>query len=169
MTGSQLWRAAATSLARFWNITRSQVFRELPRLEGAGLIEATPLGPRRQRPYRITAAGKAAFASWLAEFSAAGPRDEQLHSPLVLTVFFGEWIAPERFRAVLTDHRRRHTERLEQLLAMQRVLGASPRPPAQTVTRGIAYQRLTIAWIDGLLENLAESTPTPAPPSPAVS
>jgi DNA-binding PadR family transcriptional regulator len=169
MTGSQLWRAAATSLARFWNITRSQVFRELPRLEAAGLIEATPLRPRRQQPYRITAAGTAAFASWLAEFTAAGPRDEQLHSPLVLTVFFGEWLAPALFQAVLTDHRRRHAERLEALLAMQRVLGASPRPPAQTVARGIAYQRLTLTWIDGLLGNLAEARPTPAPSSPAVS
>ena len=94
MTGSQLWRAAATSIARFWNLTRSQVFRELPGLQADGLIEALQRGPRRQQPFRVTLSGREAFAHWLAEFIRTGPRDEQLHSPLVLMVFFGDFIAP---------------------------------------------------------------------------
>src|SRR5215470_14125343 len=80
MTGSQLWRAAATSIARFWNLTRSQVFRELPRLQAAGLVEPVERRPRRQQPFRITDAGRDAFTEWLAEFIGSGPRDEQLHS-----------------------------------------------------------------------------------------
>jgi DNA-binding PadR family transcriptional regulator len=155
MTGSQLWRAAATSIARFWNITRSQVFRELPRLQAAGLIEAGPLRARRQRPFRITPAGETAFADWLAAFTSTAPRAEQLHSPLVLSVFFGEWIAPDVLRAMLADYRRQHAQRLAELVAMQRALGPSTRLPAHTVTRGIAYQQLTIDWIDSLLGAVA--------------
>jgi DNA-binding PadR family transcriptional regulator len=95
MTSLQLWRAAATSIARFWNLTRSQVFRELPRLQADGLIEAVQPGPRRQQPFRITASGRDAFARWLADFLHSAPREEQLHSPLVLIVFFGDFIAPD--------------------------------------------------------------------------
>ena len=151
MTGSQLWRAAATSIARFWNLTRSQVFRELPRLRADGLIEAVQRGPRRQQPFRVTPSGREAFARWLAEFIRSGPRDEQLHSPLVLMVFFGDFIAPAELRQSLFEHRRQHALRLEALVAMQRVLGPSRRPPAHTVARGIVYQQLTMDWIDSVM------------------
>lgn len=50
---------------------------------------------------------------------------------------------------------RQHAERLGALEAMQRVLGDSRRPPAQTVRRGVGYQRLTIEWIDGVLRDLS--------------
>jgi DNA-binding PadR family transcriptional regulator len=154
MTGSQLWRAAATSIARFWNLTRSQVFRELPRLQAAGLVAAAAPQSRRQQPFRITPAGRAAFADWLADFVGQAPRDEQMHSPLVLSVFFGELVPPPRLRAALLDHRQRHAQRLEALLAMRRALGASSRLPAHTAIRGIAYQHLTIDWIDAVLASL---------------
>jgi len=157
MTGSQLWRAAATSIARFWNLTRSQVFRELPGLRANGLIEAAQPGPRRQQPFRVTPAGREAFARWLDEFIRTGPREEQLHSPLVLMVFFGDFIAPAELRQSLSAHRRQHALRLEALVAMQRVLGPSRRPPAHTVARGVAYQQLTLDWIDGVMRH--SSTP----------
>src|SRR5690242_3836930 len=65
MTGSELWRTASSSIARFWNLTRSQVFLELPRLEASGLVESAPPRPRRRQPYRITPAGRTAFVDWL--------------------------------------------------------------------------------------------------------
>jgi DNA-binding PadR family transcriptional regulator len=150
MTGSQLWRAAATSIARFWNLTRSQVFRELPRLHAEGLVEPALMGSRRQQPYRITPAGRDAFSRWLLRLTRGGSRDEQLHSALVLMVFFGEFVASTELHAALVDHRHAHAERLAALEAMQRLLGDSARLPAQTVARGIAYQKLTIDWIDAV-------------------
>jgi hypothetical protein len=156
MTGSQLWRAAATSIARFWNITRSQVFRELPRLTADGLVEPAPARPRRQQPYRITPSGREAFGAWLVEFVRNGARDEQLHSPLVLSVFFGELCPPTVLRGALAYHRQVHLERLAALQGMQAALGRSRRLPAQTIVRGVAYQQLTIDWIETLLEDLAE-------------
>ncbi len=154
MTGSQLWRAAATSIARFWNLTRSQVFRELPSLQASGLIEPAEPRPRRQQPFRITAAGRQAFSTWLSAFIGAEPREEQLHSPLVLSVFFGEFIDSASLRANLGAQRQLHANRLTMLERMQHVLGDSRRPPAQTVRRGLAYQRLTIEWIDAVLRDL---------------
>jgi DNA/RNA-binding domain of Phe-tRNA-synthetase-like protein/DNA-binding PadR family transcriptional regulator len=165
MTGSQLWRAAATSIARFWNVTRSQVFRELPRLDADRLVERAASGPRRQQPYRITPAGRQAFSRWLLNLTRHASRDEQLHSPLVLMVFFGELVPPSELKAALADHRRGHAERLAGLQRMQRVLGGSRRLPAQTVTRGLAYQALTIDWIDSVLGTL-HSTVVEHPGSP---
>jgi DNA-binding PadR family transcriptional regulator len=151
MTGSELWRAAAISIARFWNVTRSQVFRELPRLHADGLVEPAPVRSGRQQPYRITQTGRDAFSRWLLALARSGSRDEQLHSPLVLMVFFGELVPPTELKAALADHRRAHVERVAALETMQHALGASRRLPAQTVARGLAYQRLTIDWIDAVL------------------
>ena len=39
--------------------------------------------------YRITAAGRDAFASWLGAFAARGAVPDSLRSPLVVTVFCG--------------------------------------------------------------------------------
>src|SRR5689334_23786835 len=41
MTGWQIYETANVSLARFWNITRSQVYLELGRLEQDGLVAST--------------------------------------------------------------------------------------------------------------------------------
>jgi DNA-binding PadR family transcriptional regulator len=154
MTGSELWRTASTSIARFWNITRSQVFSELPRLGASGLVEPAPAGPRRRQPYRITSAGRAAFVDWLNEFVRAGLGEEQLRSPAVLAVFFGEFVSPSELRHALLQERERHAHRLAALESMQRALGDSRRLPAHTVTRGIGYQRLTLDWIDIVTRDL---------------
>jgi len=154
MTGSELWRAAASSIARFWNLTRSQVFLELPRLESSGLVELAPARPRRRQPYRITPAGRTAFTDWLNGFLRAGLGEEQLRSPLVLAVFFGEFLSPSDLRRALLQQREVHAQRLVALELMQRALGDSRRLPAHTVTRGTRYQRLTLDWIDAVVRDL---------------
>jgi hypothetical protein len=39
MTGGQVFAAAERSASRFWNLTRSQVYAELPRLHAAGFVK----------------------------------------------------------------------------------------------------------------------------------
>jgi hypothetical protein len=54
------------------------------------LIEAVgPPGPRGAQPYVVTEAGRQRFIEWITAFVNAGPRQEQLRSPLLLAVFFG--------------------------------------------------------------------------------
>src|SRR5438309_580364 len=104
MTGWQINETARQSLARFWSITRSQVYLELGRLEQAGLVESLgEEGPRARRPYRITDAGRAAFGQWLLAWTAAGPREDQLRSPLLLSVFFGGFLPPDLMERVLEE------------------------------------------------------------------
>jgi DNA-binding PadR family transcriptional regulator len=157
MTGWQITETAKVSISRFWNVTRSQIYRELGRLEEAGLVaRAGGLGPRASRPYRITGAGKRAFRGWVEAFAAGEPEDEQLHSPLVLSVFFGELLPPPLLKRVLTEHRARHERSLARLKVMTAALkkGGPPRLPSAVLRRGLAYQQLMLDWIDEVLTEL---------------
>src|SRR5947209_4710178 len=109
MTGWQLYETATDSITRFWNITRSQIYVELPRLAAAGLVEATSArGPRASRPYRLTPAGKAALRAWLLDWALQEPKDDQLHSPLLLTVFFGDFVPQHVLLRTLEEYRLRY-------------------------------------------------------------
>jgi len=155
MTGWQVHEAASVSVGRFWNLTRSQIYRELLRLEEAKLVAGVGKpGPRASRAYRVTPGGQAAFRAWLEAFTAGDPRDEILRSPLVLTVFFSEFLPPTTLRRVLVEHRARHERRLGQLRKMNAALDAATRarPPAAVLARGLAYQGMMVGWIDGLLK-----------------
>src|ERR1700716_3372484 len=61
MTGWDIAEAVEQSIGNFWNVTRSQVYRELRTLEAAGMIKGGSIGPRDRRPYTITEAGRQAF------------------------------------------------------------------------------------------------------------
>src|SRR5438105_15812164 len=73
-TGWDLLQEVSAGLQRFWNVTSSHVYRELKVLEDRGLIQAGPPGRRDSRPYAITAAGRKAFAAWIAQ----DPGQEQI-------------------------------------------------------------------------------------------
>src|SRR5690349_8057288 len=157
MTGWEIYEAAGDSISRFWNITRSQVYLELARLAEAGLVVAREeRGSRDRHPYRITEAGRQAFRAWLAAWANQDPQDEQLRSPLVLLVFFGDYLPPATLVRTLQEYRLRHQRRVERLRGMQGTLGEDHSLATATVRRGLAYQELLVRWIDDILEDLAQ-------------
>src|SRR5690242_19907305 len=93
-TGWDLQQAVESSIGNFWNVTRSQVYRELKALAALGLITAGASGARDRTPYRITKEGRAAFASWIAR----EPEPGIMRLPLVVTVFFGSHVDPALLR-----------------------------------------------------------------------
>ena len=158
MTGWQLHETVQASVGSFWNVTRSQIYLELERLTESGLVdERGDRGPRRQRHYRITPQGTAAFERWIASLARDEARPDQLRSPLTLLVFFGEHVPEPLLRRALHDHRIARERRLEQLQRMQSALdsGQSRRLPTAVLRRGIALAELHLQWIDdveGLLD-----------------
>ena len=80
-SGYDLREAFDTSLAFVWLATHSQLYRELSRLAGGGLVEAGPPGPRE---YTVTAAGRRELIRWLTE---SEPVPAQ-RSPTLLRAFF---------------------------------------------------------------------------------
>ena len=83
MTGFDLLKKAEEVTGEFWNVTKSQVYRELKSLAADGSIAMRATGPRDRQPYSITRAGRAAFASWI----ALPPGPLNMRFPLALTVF----------------------------------------------------------------------------------
>lgn len=60
--------AADRSIAYFWSIPRSQLYREFSRLEGLGLIAGTRVSQTsapEKRVYEITEAGRVVLAAWV--------------------------------------------------------------------------------------------------------
>jgi DNA-binding PadR family transcriptional regulator len=162
MTGWQVHQTAQQSLARFWSLTRSQIYLELGRLESAGLVEATgESGPRASRPYRITERGAAAFQQWLDAWVAAGPQEDQLRSPLVLTVFFGSYLPADTLDRLLREYALRHERTLDNRRALLAGLGDDARRslPGATLDRGIALHEMTLAWLQRTRRLLSRSRP----------
>lgn len=104
-SGYDLQQIARGSVGYFWAPARSQIYAVLPRLVASGLAEPLDLvqgrGPAK-RLYRITEAGHEALESWL-EDGPIGPEPDR--NLLLLKVFFGELMRPERLREQIRERR----------------------------------------------------------------
>jgi DNA-binding PadR family transcriptional regulator len=145
MSGWELAEAVQATIGNFWNVTRSQIYRELGQLAVRGLVEPGEAGPRGRRRYTITASGQGAFSEWIRR----EPGPELIRFPLLLTLFFADRVPREELAQFVAAHRRRHGDRL----AFYRTLmEGSPNdsPRVQTLRFGIAYEEAFLAWVDSL-------------------
>jgi len=146
MTGWQVVQAAELELCDFWNLNRSQVYRELAKLNDDGLIEAGDKGVREQLPYTITERGRAAFLDWLHE----DPSPEIIRSPLHLKLSFAEDLDAATCARFVQIHRLRNEERLAYYRRLETAI--QDRRPRQTeVLRfGIMFREGFLTWLDSL-------------------
>src|SRR5438552_4084126 len=154
MTGWDLDAWVRISIGNFWNVTRSQIYRELRDLTERGYAEAGPAGPRDRTPYTITPAGKEAFREWL----GGDPGPDIIRSRLLLTVFFGDRLEPERLRQVLADHRRQHQAQLDGYRTIQQGLSGQ-RFVEATLRYGIAHEEHVVQWLEELEQELDQLGP----------
>ena len=146
-TGWELTSQIELSIGNFWNVTRSQVYRELSSLAASSLVVAGVPGRRDRRPYEITEKGKEAFREWINR----EPGDELIRDPVLLMIFFREHVDPDRLVRFLTAHRLRHERRLEQYETLEVKLRGIESGPLDTLHFGIAYEHATLGWLDELL------------------
>jgi DNA-binding PadR family transcriptional regulator len=64
-SGYDLLKRFQKSMAHVWPATQSQLYGELNKLADAGLIEASDIGPRGRKEYRVTDAGRAELVRWI--------------------------------------------------------------------------------------------------------
>ncbi|HTQ46531.1 MAG TPA: PadR family transcriptional regulator [Polyangiaceae bacterium] len=144
-TGGELAEQIEDIIGDFWNVTRSQIYRELKVLAEHGLVATLKTGPRDSQPYRLTEAGRRAFRRWIAQ----RPGRPNMRVPLVLHVFFGESVPPEEMARSLADLRAYHEERLAVYRGFEeRVERGSW--PGEALRLGILFQETMIGWIDSL-------------------
>ena len=163
MTGWDLVQTVEGTIGPFWNVTRSQVYRELRTLEELGHVEAGETGARERRPYSLTDAGRTAFARWIAR----EPGPDMIRSPMLLTVFFGNHLDPELLHRHLTLQRIRHEQQLAAYETLRAELDGQPDVewPLQALLFGIEYERAVLRWIEGL-PVFSESATARAAPGP---
>jgi PadR family transcriptional regulator, regulatory protein AphA len=112
-TGWELTSEFDTSLANVWAASHSQIYPELAKLEGGGLIRKTATGPRGSQRYAITGAGRSTVTAWLAETQPGdSPRSERL-----ARVFFLGMLPTARASTYLAEEERLHRAKLARYLA----------------------------------------------------
>jgi DNA-binding PadR family transcriptional regulator len=151
MSGWDLSRAIEGSVGNFWNVTRSQIYRELNSLEARGLVAPVgEVGPRDRQVYRLTPAGRRQFKRWVARDLG----EETRRVPVLLTTYFGADVPRKRLAEILDQHREELTEQLAAYRAIEREISDDPFARA-TVRYGIAYCRMALRWLDTEAADLA--------------
>lgn len=148
LTGADLVRVAELRISDYWNLTRSQVYRELSSLNAAGYVAAGETGPRDAQPYLLTDEGREAWRAWLAEEE---PRDS-VRIGLLLMVAFGRHLPDGRLRELLDAYEKRHRARLESYEALDNALveqGVDAYVRA-TLSFGMHYERGVLTWLESL-------------------
>ncbi len=104
LTGYELKQRADRTLRFYWVApAMSQIYSELGRLTGHGLVEPTTSdgGGRRTTTYRITATGQVALRDWLATSTPGFP---VLKHTVLLRLLIGRAGDPEGIRAMLEQY-----------------------------------------------------------------
>jgi DNA-binding PadR family transcriptional regulator len=145
MTGWDLAVQVEDIIGDFWNVTRSQIYRELKVLAEQGLVASMKTGPRDRQPYKLTEAGRRAFRRWI----ALPPGPPNMRLPLVLQVFFADALEPGELARSLVTLRAYHEGRLAVYRGFEaRVKKGSGQHDALRL--GMMFQRTMIDWIDSL-------------------
>lgn len=158
-TGYDVLQRFKTGLAHVWQASHQQIYRELDKMRGAGLLDCETV-PQAERPdrkvYRITPAGRAELDAWLA--APLGP--SAVRQPLFAKFFIWEdWPAEARQRE-FASLREQLNARLQAYAAIEKewfsdpqALTAAQRAPWHTLRLG---QRLTETWLTWIEEIQAE-------------
>ncbi|MDX2918426.1 MULTISPECIES: PadR family transcriptional regulator [Streptomyces] len=162
-SGYELARRFERSIGYFWTATHQQIYRVLGRMVADGLLlvrEVEQQGRPDKKEYSVTGPGRAALAAWLHK----PIEPESLRHDLAVKIRGAAFDDPAALIDEVERHRQVHRDRLAHYLAGELRDFTGPDAPAppdagqelqHVVLRGgIAYERMTIAWLDDVLATL---------------
>ncbi|MFE6165786.1 PadR family transcriptional regulator [Streptomyces sp. NPDC056486] len=169
-SGYELARRFERSIGYFWTATHQQIYRVLKRMESDGWIDVREV-PQQARPdkkeYSVAAIGRSVLSQWLHE----PIEPESVRHELAVKIRGAAFDDPAALVREVERHRQAHTDRLARYLAGERrdFTGPDADAPAtpdagrelqHVVLRGgIAYERMTLAWLDDVLDTLRRLGP----------
>lgn len=158
-SGSELADRFDKSIGHFWYATHQQIYRELGRLEQAGLVESRliPQERGRKRGYRILPAGRKELRRWVLEASEPKPFRDALMVRLRAEAVLGPSGLEREVRRQLTAHEAKlklFTE-IEARDFGQRKLGRQMLLRRLVLRAGIANEAAWIKFCRDALEILA--------------
>ncbi|MER7763935.1 PadR family transcriptional regulator [Streptomyces sp. NPDC097619] len=171
-SGYELSRRFERSIGYFWTATHQQIYRVLARMEAEGKLSVRVV-PQQGRPdkkeYSVAAPGREALAGWLRE----PVEPESLRHDLAVKIRGAAFDDPAGLIGEVERHHRAHSDRLARYLTGELRDFTGPEAPGpldagqelqHVVLRGgIAFERMTIAWLDDVLATLRRLAGTPAP------
>lgn len=145
LTGWDIVAVVEASIGYFWNLTRSQVYRELRSLADAGYVEEGEAGPRDRRPYTITETGREAFMEWL----RLDPGDDLIRMQGLLKFFFADNLDESIVRRWVMVQRSQVEKRLAYFRELLAHIQDEPTPfQIHTLRFGIAHEEAALEWLD---------------------
>ena len=140
----------------FWAASYGQIYPELKRLEGQGLVRgrSQPSGGRARTVYELTEAGAAALRRWL---ESDAETLYELRDEGMLKLFFSD-AAPAARMEIIRAMRAREERALADLRSMEPHASAGPRGSYLTLQLGIGLTESTIAWCEATERRLSVET-----------
>ncbi|GAB3497176.1 PadR family transcriptional regulator [Nocardiopsis coralliicola] len=171
-SGYDLSKRFDTATADFWTATPQQLYRELDRMEGEGLIAARTVEQERRpnkRVFSLTPEGRTA----LYEFTGAAPRPTAIRDELLVQVQAVDAGDGGAVRASVVERRERARaklarydrirDRLLQGRSEEEYLAATDHVgPYLTLHRGRLFEEENIRWADQVLAILDRRAAQPA-------
>ncbi|MEW1613693.1 MULTISPECIES: PadR family transcriptional regulator [unclassified Streptomyces] len=162
-SGYELARRFERSIGYFWTASHQQIYRVLSRMEADGRLlvrEVEQRGRPDKKEYSVAGPGRATLAEWLHK----PIEPESLRHDLAVKIRGAAFDDPAALIREVERHRQAHRDRLTHYLAGEVRDFTGPRAPAppdagqelqHVVLRGgIAYERMTVAWLDDVLDTL---------------
>ncbi|MEV7793471.1 PadR family transcriptional regulator [Streptomyces sp. NPDC087512] len=169
-SGYELSKVFDVSLANFWPATPQQLYRELDRLAGDGLIEARTV-PQERRPtkrvFSLTQAGREQLSAFAAEPTR---RPAALRDEFLIKMQAMDGVGPEEVRALVEERRSWALGKLARYERVREGLldgrteeeylhGADRVGPYLTLAAGITYEQENVRWCERVLTVLERRAP----------
>jgi len=159
-SGYDLASYAELSIANFWSVAKSQVYRELSRLESLGFVDATEVKQQAlpdKRIYSLTKKGQAALIEWL---NTPQPQPDRMRSMFLLKVFFGNLIDQEELIGMIEEHGKHARETFIHLSSIVEQLETDPNMEyvLATARLGTKVLEATADWADETIKALKKPT-----------
>lgn len=162
LSGYDIKQYMNNRLGPFWKVGSNQVYPELSKLEGEGLVKLQGVEQNTYRParklYEITEAGREALIEWTIQPLEI---EHSVRDEFLLKTYNSWLVEPEKMVERIEEIKRQHEERLAVYLdkadLLKRSLETSARdnPLASSLSVlqfGIRYERMYIEWCDDLLK-----------------
>lgn len=154
-TGYALAQHFDGSLGHFWKASHQQIYRDLAKLEGRGLVkyelQPSAAGKPESKLYHLTPLGLAELQTWIAASSDPAP----VRDTLLVKLYAGNAVAPAVLLGELTQQRAKHAARLAVYQAIESQYFANPagldyaqRLVWLTLQAGLMYEQQRLAWCD---------------------
>ncbi|MEI5007165.1 PadR family transcriptional regulator [Streptomyces sp. PmtA] len=165
-SGLELTRRFDRSIGYFWSATHQQIYRELGKLEEAGLIRALhPAQPARGRrkEYEVLPAGRAELGDWVGRAEDPKP----IRDALLLRLRAAAVVGTEGLETELRRHLGLHRRQLTEYEDIEKRHFPPERDAAEDRLRhvvlrgGIELERFWIGWLTEALGELERLPPAP--------